>query len=110
MKKKNQMSLHRLENFTKGWIVGQFSPTLLPTNDFEMAVKIYQKGEHEAKHFHKIGKEFTVIVSGVFQMNETVLHAGDIVVLEPNTAANFLCLKKGSTAVIKGPSIPGDKY
>jgi hypothetical protein len=110
MQTKNQMSLHHLEDFTRGWIIGQFSPSLLPTDDFEFGVKMYKKGDFEAKHYHKIAREFTVIVTGKFKMNDKFLEAGDIVLLEQETPADFLCVEDGATAVIKVPSAPNDKF
>lgn len=110
MPKKNQASYYYLKDFTRGWIIGQFSPTLLATKDFEFAVKVYKKNDYEPKHYHKQGQEFSVIIQGKFQMNNKTLEAGEIVVLQPGTPADFLCLEDGATAVIKVPSIPGDKF
>ena len=58
------MKVAKLEDMFKGWFVGNFDPTLLRTNDVEVAVKSYNKGDYEAKHFHKIATELTVIISG----------------------------------------------
>jgi frataxin-like iron-binding protein CyaY len=52
------MTKTKLDDFIKGWIIGNFSPTLHATNQFEVAVKKYQSGEYEKRHFHKIAKEW----------------------------------------------------
>jgi hypothetical protein len=44
------MKTARLENMVKGWFVGNFDPTLIRTNDVEVAVKEYRKGDHEDRH------------------------------------------------------------
>ena len=58
------MKVAKLEDMVKGWFVGNFDPTLIKTNDVEVAVKEYKKGDYEEKHYHKIATEITVIVSG----------------------------------------------
>jgi quercetin dioxygenase-like cupin family protein len=104
------MQITRLENYTKGWVVGDFEPNVIKTKDFEFAVKFYEQGDKEQNHIHKVAKEITVIVNGEFKMNQQNLKAGDVVYLAPGEAADFECLSKGSTAVIKTPSVQGDKY
>ncbi|MDQ1282091.1 MAG: hypothetical protein QG630_442 [Patescibacteria group bacterium] len=104
------MKKYNLDSFTRGWIVGDFEPNILKTKDFEFMVRHYKSGESEAKHEHRIADEITVIVSGTFRMNGEELKAGDVIHLSPGTAADFECLKDGATAVIKTPSVKGDKY
>ena len=41
------MKTAKLEDMIKGWFVGNFEPTLLKTNDVEVAVKSYNKGYYE---------------------------------------------------------------
>lgn len=104
------MKKYNLDLFTRGWIVGDFEPNILKTKDFEFMVRHYKSGESEAKHEHRIADEITVIVSGTFFMNGEKLSTGDIMHLPPGTSADFECLEDGATAVIKTPSIKGDKY
>lgn len=58
------MKTAKLEDMTKGWFIGNFNPSLLKTNDVEVAVKSYKKGDYEGRHYHKIATEFTCIISG----------------------------------------------
>ena len=83
------MKVAKLEDMFKGWFVGNFDPTLLRTNDVEVAVKSYKKGDYETKHFHKIATELTVIISGRVRMNGVEYGKGDIIVMEPNEATDF---------------------
>ena len=48
------MKVAKLDDMIKGWFVGNFEPTLLKTNDVEVAVKRYKKGDYEDRHYHKI--------------------------------------------------------
>lgn len=105
------MKTARLNDMTKGWIVGNFEPTLLKTSDVEVAVKEYQKGEYEPRHYHKIATEITVIVSGRVRMNGGEYAAGDIVIMEPGEATDFECLEDGTkNVVVKHPGANNDKY
>jgi len=100
----------RLEDMTKGWFVGDFSPTLHPTRDVEVAVKHYKAGDAEGAHFHKIAREFTVVVSGTVKLNGKTFGAGDIIVIEPGETASFEAVTDAVTTVVKIPGAPNDKY
>lgn len=100
----------RLSDFTRGWIVGDFEPSIIRTKAFECMVRHYKTGEKEAKHVHKIADEITVVVSGRFKMNGEMLQTGDIVHLHPGDPADFECIEDGATTVVKTPSVIGDKY
>lgn len=105
------MKTAKLEDMTKGWFVGNFNPSLLKTNDVEVAVKSYKKGDYEGRHYHKIATEFTCIISGRVRMNGTEYASGDIIVMEPGEATDFECLEDGTTnVVIKYPGANNDKY
>jgi quercetin dioxygenase-like cupin family protein len=100
----------RLEDMTKGWFVGAFEPTLLHTQDCEVAVKKYVKGDSEGAHYHRIATEITVIVSGHVRMAGREWHAGDIILLEPGEVSEFEALSDTVTVVVKHPGASNDKY
>jgi hypothetical protein len=104
------MRTARLEDMTKGWFVGNFTPTLFNTNDVEVAVKEYKKGQKEARHHHKIATEITVVISGKIRMNDIVYSKGDIIVMYPNEATDFEALEDTVNAVVKIPGANNDKY
>jgi hypothetical protein len=104
------MKVHQLCDMTKGWFVGQFTPTLVSTTAVEVAVKNYKAGEYEPIHHHKIATEITVINSGSVRMNGVEYSAGTIIVLEPNDASDFLAITDVTTTVVKIPGAPNDKY
>ena len=104
------MRTARLEDMTKGWFVGNFTPTLFSTNDVEVAVKEYKKGQKEARHHHKIATEITVVISGKIRMNDIVYSKGDIIVMYPNEATDFEALEDTVNAVVKIPGANNDKY
>lgn len=100
----------RLDEMTKGWFVGAFEPTLLHTNDCEVAVKQYKQGDKEGAHYHRIATEITVIVTGHVRMAGREWHAGDIVLLEPGEVSDFEALSDTVTVVVKHPGASNDKY
>jgi len=104
------MKIKYLDDMTKGWFVGNFEPTVLNTEDVEVAVKKYKKGDYEGRHLHKIATEITVIVSGRVKMNNMEYSGGDIIVIEPNEETDFFVLEDTVTTVVKYPGAPNDKY
>lgn len=99
-----------LADMTKGWFIGDFSPTLHRTRDFEVAVKTYRAGDNESAHFHKVATEFTVITQGEVEMNGRRYRAGDIIVIEPGDITDFRSITDSMTTVVKIPGAPDDKF
>ena len=104
------MKKDNLKNFIKGWICGDFNPTLFPSKDFEIAIKRYKQNDYENSHTHKISIEYTIIVTGEVLMNNKVYTEDDIIIIEPNEYTDFMCLTDVITCVIKIPSSKNDKY
>ena len=104
------MRTARLSDLKKGWFVGNFDPSLYKTDSVEAAVKLYKSGDHEETHHHRLATEITVIVSGRVKMNKIEYTAGDIIVLEPKEATDFLALEDTVTTVVKIPGASNDKY
>jgi len=108
----SSMPLQRfnLNSFTKGWFVGNFSPTLIPSDAVEVAVKHYKAGEAESSHYHKVATELTLVVSGRVRMSGEEIGPGEIVKIEPGQATDFVPLTDATTVVVKMPCVRGDKY
>lgn len=100
----------RLEDMLKGWFIGDFEPTLIRTNAVEVAIKEYEVGFMENRHYHKIATEITVITSGRVRMNNQEYKKGDIVVINPGESTDFEALEHAITTVIKYPGAKNDKY
>lgn len=99
-----------VNEYTKGWLVGNFEPSLINSKDIEVGLKYYKKGDKESSHVHKIITEYTIVVSGKIKMNDEVYIEKDIVTILPNVPTNFESLEDSITLVIKTPSIPSDKH
>lgn len=99
-----------LNQFIRGWLVGDFTPSLFKSKNIEIGIKKYSTGDKELEHIHKIITEYTIIISGKFKMNKKILNENDIAIIEPGEPVDFECLESGSNLIIKTPSIPNDKY
>ena len=104
------MTQLRLDDMVRGWMVGDFEPACYRTTACEVACQRYAAGDIEPRHVHRVATEITLIASGRARMNGRVLGPGDILVLEPGDAADFVALEPTTSVVVKLPSVPGDKY
>lgn len=104
------MEIYSLDKMIKGWFIGNINPTVLTTEDCEVAVKSYKSGDSEETHFHKIATEITVIISGRVRIGNHDLSAGDIIKILPNEAVDFYCYEDAITTVVKIPGALNDKY
>ena len=104
------MKVTSLDNMVRGWFVGNFEPTIIKTNDVEVAVKEYVKGEYEETHYHKLATELTVVVYGKVRMNNEIYGKGAIIVIEPGDVTDFEALEDTACAVVKYPGALNDKY
>lgn len=104
------MKKYNLKDFKRGWFIGNFSPALLNTENFEVAIKFYKKGDYEEMHYHKKCVEYTVIVKGKVKMFNMIFKKGDIIQVNPYDKTSFTSLSSTITAVIKTPSVKNDKF
>ena len=104
------MKKDNIENMFKGWFIGNFDPSVLKTNDVEVALKEYEAGDYEDAHFHKIATEITFIVEGEAEMFGEIFKSGDIITIYPNEVTDFKALTNVKTFVIKYPGANDDKY
>jgi quercetin dioxygenase-like cupin family protein len=105
------MRTAKLADMVRGWFIGNFEPSLCKTNDVEVGVKQYRKGDRESRHYHKIATEYTAILTGRVRMNGIEYGAGDIIVIEPGESTDFESLEDGTaTVVVKMPGANNDKY
>lgn len=104
------MIVHRLDEMVRGWFVGDFEPAAVRATGAEVALKSYPAGESEARHVHRVATEVTAVVSGSVRMDGRQLREGDIAVLAPGQASDFLALTDAVVVAVKLPAVAGDKY
>lgn len=103
------MHINRIDQFTKGWFVGNFSPVIFPSEEFEIAVKWFKAGEIEPLHKQNIATEITVVVEGQIRLGGELFSAGDIITIPPGEFAEFESITDSSLVCVKTPSLPNDK-
>lgn len=104
------MKVANINDMKAGWFIGNFEPSLYKTNDCEVAIKKYKKGDHEAAHFHKIATEYTVIVKGKVRMFGQDFGENQVVTVEPGESTDFLAIEDTISVVVKIPGANNDKY
>ena len=104
------MKVESLINMKKGWLVGNFNPSILRSEYVEVGLKRYRKGQKEKWHYHKISTEITVVIEGKVKMCEQVFTKDSIITLSPGEGTAFEALEDSITLVIKSPSSIDDKY
>lgn len=115
-KSKKTVIFDKIDNYKnyRNWIIGNFEPSLLKTEDFEIAVFNIKKGEKSDRHYHSKSVELNIIISGECLVNcsgiKHKLKAGDIFCFPPKVKSDVHYTSDTVLIVIKTPSIPGDKH
>lgn len=103
------MQVDKVEDFFKGWIIGNFAPSLHVNSDFEVAIKFFKAGEAEAAHMQLIATEITVVIEGEIRLGDAFFTRGDVITIPPHEVADFVSITDSSLVCIKFPSLPNDK-
>lgn len=104
------MEITKFEDYKGGWFVGDFSPSALKTDLFEVCYKIHQAGEKWETHYHKIGTEINYLIEGEMIIQGVKLTSGDVFVIKPYEVADPVFLSECKLVVVKTPSKTNDKY
>jgi len=96
--------------FTNGWFVGDFNPSIFKNPFFEVAHHQHIKGQKTFPHYHKVTNELNYIVSGELIVSKKYLKSGDMWIYEPNEISDVEFLTDVNLIVVRWPSIPSDKY
>lgn len=103
--------LKNLKNFTGGWLVGAFSPSLFSRSDIEVGVKHLKKGFIDKAHYHKKYVEYNMIIEGKLLLEDgQIAKPNDIFVYEPLEVSCCEALTDCVVLVIRDGSDPNDKY
>lgn len=104
------MKTGKLIDFYRGWVIGDFEPSLLRTKNFEVGILKHPKGERWPAHYHKIATEYNILIQGSMRLCDIELTAGDTFVLEPNEIADPIFHEDCTIVCVKVPSDISDKY
>lgn len=104
------MKIDSLKRMTRGWLIGDFEPSILKTKDFEVGILTHKKGEIWPKHYHREAVEYNCLLEGKMIIQDILIEPGTIFVLDKNEIADPQFLEDCRVLVIKTPSVIGDKY
>jgi hypothetical protein len=104
------MKKTRIEDYKRGWFIGNFEPSILKTTEFEVGYLRHSKNEKWNSHFHKESIEYNVLIRGKMIIQNQILEEGDVFVFEKNEVADPQFLEDCELIVVKVPSVIGDKY
>ena len=103
------MKIDKIENMPGGWFIGNFFPSVIQTEEFEICVKRYKAGQIESLHFQLVATEVTVVISGKIRMGGKTFGPNDIILLEPGEVCDFEAKTDTVLVAVKTPSLPEDK-
>jgi hypothetical protein len=104
------MDVHDIRNFTGGWFVGDFEPSLLRTKDFEVAWKVHHRDEGIEPHLHRVVTEYNLMAHGSMTVNGVLLKPGDLFVFNPGERVDAVMhTEEVHVVCVKVPSVPSDK-
>lgn len=103
------MKIDHIKNYKRGWFIGNFNPSILKTDKFEIAVMHHDAGEYVQPHFQKTALEYNVVISGRLRCNGHEFVTGDIFVYDILEVADVVVIEETYILCIKTPSLPDDK-
>jgi hypothetical protein len=96
-------------DYTRGWFIGDFEPSLVRLQEFEACYKSFSAGEKESPAVQLTATELTLVVQGEAKINGVALMEGDLCLVLPGEAADFFAVTDCKVVGIKFPSITNDK-
>lgn len=104
------MKFDKINNFTKGWFIGNFEPNIFKTDLFEVGLLTRYKGQDDPPHYHEIVTEYNVLVTGSMTINGHLLKEGDVFIIEKGEITKSIFHEDTTLLVVKVPSVPSDKH
>lgn len=98
-----------LENFDRGYFIGDFPKALFKTNAFEVSYKYHTKTDKHPIHYHKFTTEFMLVTKGSLIVNGTKVTKGHIFIMEPYVVNEIEYLEDVELVIVKTPSLPNDR-
>lgn len=103
------MKKFKSKDFIRGWIIGDFTPSIIKTKNFEVCYRTEVPSKIQP-HYHKKGEEITIVLRGESIINNESMISGDIFVLYPNEIVQGEIIKETEIIVIRPYSDTKDKY
>ena len=99
-----------LDSMKRGWLVGNFEPSILKTDLFEVAYMRHKKDEYWPPHTHNQVNEYNVLIHGKMKINNEFLEEGSVFIIPKGMLTHPRFLEDCEVLCIKVPSVPSDKF
>lgn len=103
------MRYDNISNYHRGWVIGDFSPSIIKEKNFEVCITHHKKNEESQPHYHTSSIEINIILDGQCVVNKKSLTKDDIFIYEKNDISEVSFTTDTRLAVIRIPSAPNDK-
>ena len=104
------MKIDSIKRMHRGWIAGNFTPTLHNTEDFEIAIHEYGPESEYVPHYHLKSTEFNVILEGEAVVGDTTLGKDSVFIIDPGEVCYVKYTKPTRLLIFRNHSDPKDKY
>ena len=99
-----------LDSMKRGWLIGNFEPSILKTDLFEVAYMRHKKDEYWPPHIHNQVNEYNVLIHGKMKINNELLEEGSVFIIPKGMLSHARFLEDCEVLCIKLPSVPSDKH
>ena len=99
-----------LSDMTRGWLIGDFEPSIYRTKDFEIGYLFHPKGQVWAPHVHMEADELNVLIRGQMKINNELIKEKEIFIVKKGMLTSSVFLEDCEILCIKVPSNVKDKY
>lgn len=103
------MEITHLNEFTKGWFIGNFTPSLVQTPFIEVGIVKHKQAEYWPVHKHIASDEVNVLLEGSMTLNKIPLYKNHIFKINKDENSSVEFLTDCSILVIRIPNFKGDK-
>ncbi len=114
------MDKRNLNEFTNGWIVGNFTPAIINCENCEVGIQTWSVGDYSQPHVHLITNETNIVLDGMVEFKiqkinsdqpaEIIrLNKNEILTIPSGYVARFLSITDSRMLVIKDQSKQYDK-
>lgn len=100
-----------LSEFTGGWLVGNFEPSIFKRKNIEVGVKQLKQGFIDEEHWHEKSVEYNFILSGRIRIETgQELKAGETFVYKKKELSKCHVIEDTIILVIRDGSHANDKF
>lgn len=103
------VKVDNIYNYTRGWFIGNFEPSILKNSGVELGYLSFKKGEQIDYHYHEHCKEINLLVKGKMIVNNKVINEGDIFIFDEMVPTFPIYLEDTSLVVLKNTYSNKDK-